>query len=96
MSGPGDAFSYEYDFGDSWIHEIRIEKALPADPAVHYPRCLAGERACPPEDCGGPPGYEDLPAALQDPAHPRHEEICERVGSRYDLTEVNRLLWRLH
>ena len=100
VSGPGDAFSYEYDFGDSWIHEIRIEKALPADPAVHYPRCLAGERACPPEDCGGPPGYEDLLAALQDPAHPRHEEIREWAGpsfdpEAFDPAKVNRILWRL-
>lgn len=100
VGGPGDAFPYEYDFGDGWTHEIRIEKALPADPAVHYPRCLAGERACPPEDCGGPPGYGALRAALQDPAHPDHEELREWAGpsfdpEAFDPAKVNRLLWRL-
>ncbi len=101
VAGPGDAFLYEYDFGDGWMHEIKIEKVLPADPAVHYPRCLTGERACPPEDCGGPPGYEDLLAVLRDSAHPEHQEIREWAGPRYDPeafdpAEINRLLWRLH
>ncbi len=100
VAGPGDTLFYEYDFGDGWVHEIKIEKALLADPTVHYPRCLAGERACPPEDCGGPPGYEDLLAALRDPSHPEHEEIREWAGpsfdpEAFDLAAVNPLLWRL-
>ena len=43
---------YEYDFGDFWGHKIVLEKILPVDPKVKYPRCIAGKRACPPEDCG--------------------------------------------
>jgi hypothetical protein len=51
---------YEYDFGDSWDHELVLEKILPPDPAAELPRCLAGKRACPPEDCGGLWGYAEL------------------------------------
>jgi hypothetical protein len=48
--------TYTYDFGDSWEHGIVLEKRLPADPGSTYPVCIGGERACPPEDCGGIPG----------------------------------------
>lgn len=44
---------YEYDLGDGWLHEIVLEKILPPEPKKQYPRCVGGERACPPEDCGG-------------------------------------------
>ncbi len=57
-------FSYEYDFGDGWTHEIAVEHQGPPEKGVKYPRCLAGERACPPEDCGGPWGYVELLAAV--------------------------------
>jgi hypothetical protein len=60
---PGETFIYEYDFGDSWQHEIKIEKILPMD-NQRYPVCLAGKRACPPEDCGGFPGYQHLLFAI--------------------------------
>jgi len=100
VAAAGDAFVYEYDFGDGWEYELKIEKSLPADPAIHYPRCIGGERACPPEDCGGPPGYEDLLEALGDPAHPEHNGIREWLGcdfksEHFDLAEVNQRLWRL-
>lgn len=49
-----ERFDYEYDFGDGWIHDIRLEKVLPADPKMIYPTCVAGKCAAPPEDCGGP------------------------------------------
>ncbi|GGV25215.1 hypothetical protein GCM10010277_06070 [Streptomyces longisporoflavus] len=58
----GDRISYAYDFGDDWVHHIEVEKALPRDPGVTYPRCVTGRRACPPEDCGGPWGYSNLAA----------------------------------
>lgn len=61
----GSMARYDYDFGDGWEHEVTLEAILPADNAVNYPVCLAGERACPPEDCGGAPGFEDLLATLQ-------------------------------
>lgn len=50
---PKERFLYEYDFGDEWEHDIRLERTLPFDPSRTYPVCIAGRRACPPEDCGG-------------------------------------------
>ena len=50
----GERFLYEYDFGDLWQHEIRLEKVLPLEPQLTYPRCIGGARQSPPEDCGGP------------------------------------------
>src|SRR3990167_10189611 len=60
---------YEYDFGDDWFHEIRVEKILNPEPGVRYPVCLDGGRAAPPDDCGGPWGYEELLEKLSDPKH---------------------------
>ncbi|MFN9375315.1 MAG: plasmid pRiA4b ORF-3 family protein [Planctomycetaceae bacterium] len=54
------SFQYEYDFGDCWLHEIEFEGRRAIDPDVKYPKCIDGERACPPEDCGGPHGYQAL------------------------------------
>src|SRR5215211_6860603 len=53
VQGAKDKFLYEYDFGDSWDHELLIEKVLPFEAGKRYPVCLTGKRACPPEDCGG-------------------------------------------
>jgi hypothetical protein len=77
-------FSYVYDMGDNWGHTIQVEKVLDAEPGVRYPRCVAGKRACPPEDCGGPWGYGDFLEAIQDPRHGRHEELLEWVGGEFD------------
>jgi len=77
-------FSYVYDFGDNWGHTIAVEKTLEAEAGVRYPRCLAGKRACPPEDCGGPWGYGDLLKAIQDPKHSEHEEMMEWAGGTFD------------
>jgi len=52
--------SYHYDLGDGWSHDVKLEKILPAVDDLDYPRCLDGKRACPPEDCGGEPGYRKL------------------------------------
>jgi hypothetical protein len=51
---------YMYDFGDGWEHDIILEKILPRDKNIKYPICIDGERACPPEDCGSIPGYEEI------------------------------------
>jgi Plasmid pRiA4b ORF-3-like protein len=77
-------FIYEYDFGDSWEHELLIEKMLPVEDGKTYPVCLTGKRACPPEDCGGIWGYSDFLEAIQDPAHPEHDERLEWVGGEFD------------
>jgi hypothetical protein len=70
-------WSYEYDFSDGWMHEILFEGVPPRDSRVKYPFCVEGERACPPEDCGGKWGYEDYLAAIADPEHEQHEEMLE-------------------
>jgi hypothetical protein len=93
-------FGYEYDFGDSWEHQVAVEKVLPPDAAFRHPVCLAGANACPPEDCGGIPGYYDLLGILADPGHPEHEEMKEWIGgefdpARFDLDRVNAVLKRL-
>ena len=64
---------YLYDFGDSWEHDIVVEQTLDVDPDVTYPLCLAGKRACPPEDCGGVGGYENLIEALNRAADPNQK-----------------------
>jgi len=77
-------FQYEYDFGDSWYHEVLFEGLVRAEPKVKYPLCLEGARACPPEDCGGIWGYADFVEAIQNPRHERHEELLEWVGGSFD------------
>lgn len=72
---PGMAAVYEYDFGDGWEHEVLLEGNLLREPKVKYPRCLAGERACPPEDCGGIPGYQELLKVLRNPRHGEHADM---------------------
>ncbi|WNG19855.1 plasmid pRiA4b ORF-3 family protein [Cystobacter fuscus] len=78
------SFTYVYDFGDSWVHRIRVKKVQPAQARMRYPACTAGARAAPPEDCGGVPGYENLLEALRDPGHEGREELLEWVGGSYD------------
>lgn len=92
---------YTYDFGDSWEHEILVEKVLDPDPALTYPRCAGGRRAAPPEDSGGIWAYEELVKILADPHHPEHGERLEWLGlddagrfdpAAFDADEVNRVL----
>lgn len=92
----GQTFSYEYDFGDSWQHEIKVEKILPFDPSMRLPVCLDGQRACPPEDCGGVPGYYDALDALSDASTPEQRQLREWLGGyapeQFNLDESNRRL----
>ena len=93
----GSKAIYTYDFGDSWEHSIVLEKRLPVDPNTTYPICTDGQLACPPEDCGGVPGFYDLVEALADPNHERHEEMLDWVGDDFDpqafsVDNVNRML----
>jgi len=80
---------YVYDFGDNWRHLVMYEETCQADPSSAYPRCLGGALACPPEDCGGPYGYAEFLTAVADPEHPRHAELLEWVGGRYDPDGFN-------
>ena len=91
-------FIYEYDFGDSWEHEVTVEKFLPIDPQAKYPVCLAGAPACPPEDCGSFPGYFDILEALKAPKKTEEQkELLEWLEDgydpeRFDLDAANRRL----
>jgi hypothetical protein len=76
--------AYVYDFVDSWEHKIRLEKILPMESGIKYPLCLAGERACPPEDCGGTGGYEEILEIIKDPAHEDYAERMEWLGEEFD------------
>ncbi|MEI6777772.1 MAG: plasmid pRiA4b ORF-3 family protein [Chloroflexales bacterium] len=97
LTEPKQKLSYEYDFGDSWTHVVLLEQVHEPVPGVRYPRCTAGKRACPPEDCGGVWGYADFLTAITDPEHPEHDDMIEWVGGEFDselfdLDEVNAAL----
>jgi hypothetical protein len=99
---PGEKFKfrYEYDFGDSWEHELVVEKILLPEAGVRYPRCLTGKRACPPEDVGGVWGYDEFLNVIHDPNHPEHESMLDWIGGEFDpeafdLEEVNEELRRI-
>jgi hypothetical protein len=92
-------FNYLYDFGDDWSHKITIEKLAPDD--IKCPFCMAGKGACPPEDCGGPWGYENLKAIMSDSKHEEYEDMKEWLGldkdedwdaNYFNLEEVNEML----
>ena len=98
--GENGRFTYVYDFGDHWAHEVLVEKLLAAEPTGRYPICLAGERCCPPEDCGGIPGYEEFLEAIRNPHHPQHAEMRDWIGDHFDpsafsVDAVNRALRRV-
>lgn len=80
----GLTFEYEYDFGDSWVHEVTHEGILIRESGIKYPHCIDGARACPPEDCGGPPGYENLINVLSNPDHSEFDAIQTWAGDDYD------------
>jgi hypothetical protein len=75
---------YEYDFGDSWRHDVVLEDVLPTDGRLTYPRCVSGARACPPEDVGGVRGYQEFLQALADPDHPEHDSCRVWIGGVFD------------
>jgi hypothetical protein len=85
----GQKFRYEYDFGDSWEHDLLLEKILSPEPDAQYPRCLKGKRACPPEDVGGIWGYEAFLEAIADENHPEHEMYLDWVGDEFDPEEFD-------
>jgi len=78
--------TYEYDFGDGWKHEVRLQQVFAAKAGVEYPVCVAGESAAPPDDCGGTGGYWRLLQALGDPTHEGHTRATEWLGPSFDPT----------
>ena len=76
-------FEYEYDFGDSWRHEVLFEGCPRPERGKRYPVCLEGARACPPEDVGGAWGYKEFLEALADPEHEDHDGLLEWAGGSF-------------
>lgn len=95
--GSRKTFVYVYDYGDNWRHKVKVEKIVKLDAPISSAICLDGENACPPEDVGGAPGYEEFLAALADPTNPEHKELKDWIGGSFDPTafdvaEVNERL----
>ena len=92
----GDRFLYIYDLGDDWRHEITVLAVRPLIKGEIVPAILAGERACPPEDCGGPFIYPEMLEALADTDHEDHEHFREWAGdfdaTAFDLDLANKRL----
>jgi len=90
---------YEYDFGDSWEHEIILEKILIPDPKIKIPLCIDAKRNCPPEDCGGIWGFSDMLKILKQPDHEEYDSYLEWLGGKFDpeyfdMDEINKKLRR--
>lgn len=82
--GSTKKFSYTYDFGDDWVHDIEISKVLDHDQRINYPVCIDGENACPPEDCGGAHGFEELKKTLSGKESEQKDEMLTWVGGFYN------------
>jgi len=96
---PGERIYYEYDFGDSWGHDVVLERIVRPESGAKYPHVAGGARACPPEDCGGVPGYEEFLSIIANPRHPEHDETLTWAGGAFDpeafdVDEKNRRLRR--
>ncbi len=87
--GEKNKFSYVYDMGDNWEHELVVEKILSPEAGKHYPVCLTGKRACPPEDCGSIWGYAELLEIIKDPEHEEYEERMEWLGEEFNPEAFN-------
>lgn len=80
---------YEYDFGDGWEHEINLVEVVDLSKEQPVPFILKGKGACPPEDCGGPWGYEELKETIKNPKAENYEEMIEWVGDDFDPNHFN-------
>ena len=99
LMGEGDSMTYTYDFGDNWRHKVLLEKILPAG-AISRPICVDGRRRRPPEDVGGPSGYQEFLEVTFGPGHEESEHFREWAGGTYhaeefDLKAVNDALARI-
>jgi len=98
--GSRDRFTYHYHFGDSWEVEIRVEKTGIVEKGAHYPNCTGGERAGPPEDCGGLDAFHDMLACIKEPETELGREWLEWLGPAYhpeicDAEKINKAFRKL-
>ena len=84
LASEGDWMTYMYDFGDSWEHKVTLQKILPHKRGARLPACISGRRRCPPEDCGGVWGYEEMLKSLANPKAEDHEHVKEWIGEDFD------------
>ena len=97
----GDSLIYVYDFGDDWRHQVVLEKIIPSAAATPTQSlCVAGERRCPPEDVGGPFGYDEFLDVIFQPGHHEFSHFRGWAGGEFhaeefDLKAVNKLLGRM-
>ena len=90
LESSGDTLHYLYDFGDGWEHEIALEAILPDSTAETFPHCTDGAGACPPEDIGGIPGYEQFRRVMGNPDDPEYGEMLEWYGEPFDSTAFDK------
>ena len=81
--------TYLYDYGDGWMHRVKLEGYMHREKGIKYPICIGGERACPPEDCGAVPGYYNVLATLANPKHSDHRDMRTWAGKDYDPERFN-------
>jgi hypothetical protein len=87
VASVGSSFLYHYDFGDDWVHAIEVERiGRGVDRTL---RCIDGARACPPEDCGGPPGYAHLLDVLANPKHAEYRDLKRWIGRSHDAEKLD-------
>ena len=85
-----EAFTYEYDFGDRWLHLIEVEHFSEAEESKWYPICIDGQYACPPEDCGGIDSYYEYLTILKDKTHPDYKDLMDWFPRRFDPEKFDR------
>lgn len=89
VDGGVDHFVYEYDFGDSWRHDITIEGCREGEAEQDYPAFVDGARRGPPEDVGGIQGFEEFLEAVSNPGHSEYRRMIRWYGKRYDPLDID-------
>jgi hypothetical protein len=83
------SFTWIYDYGDHWAHKVKLERIMDLGVPLETAMCITGRNACPPEDIGGAPGYEEFLQAIGDPKHPEHQSMLDHCGGKLDPSEFD-------
>ena len=83
-----ERFVYRYDFGDDWEHVVTVERVLEPEDGVEYPILVDGAGQAPPEDCGGPLGFDAFLEAMLDETHEQHQAVMDWRGERFDPDDL--------